>query len=228
VCGIFECAFVANLLVIKFWKSVNIWESYGQEFSVLFFLTHSVDLTGRKLQHMKVGVDIYYGNDHKGAKRSWFTEFLDDKVKKMFKHRAKICKINALIKQVFVYLLPTLWLQPCHLQRIAVHTTWAESQHWAQILHWLHKHTVLSECLFSSAGLRSRPSREICKGREILMASEPPEVLIRHCWINNSRHLINTSAVCIHFAVPAICCHHPCRQFRSAILKGCYSECSKG
>jgi len=26
----------------------------------------------------------------------------------MFKHRAKICKINALIKQVFVYLLPTL------------------------------------------------------------------------------------------------------------------------
>ena len=34
------------------------------------FLTHSVDLTGRKLQHMKVGVDIYYGNDHKGAKRS--------------------------------------------------------------------------------------------------------------------------------------------------------------
>ena len=26
----------------EFWKSVNIWESYGQEFSVLFFLRHSV------------------------------------------------------------------------------------------------------------------------------------------------------------------------------------------
>jgi len=26
----------------EFWKSVNIWRSYGQEYSVLFFLTHSV------------------------------------------------------------------------------------------------------------------------------------------------------------------------------------------
>ena len=26
----------------EFWKSVNIWRSYGQEFSVLFFLRHSV------------------------------------------------------------------------------------------------------------------------------------------------------------------------------------------
>ena len=64
----------------------------GKSLLSCFFSTHSVDLTGRKLQHMKVGVDIYYGNDHKGAKRSLFTEFVDDKVKKMFKHRAKICK----------------------------------------------------------------------------------------------------------------------------------------
>ena len=39
--GMFKYAFVANLPVSlsekKFWKSVNIWGSYGQEFSVLFF-----------------------------------------------------------------------------------------------------------------------------------------------------------------------------------------------
>ena len=39
--GIFKYQFVANvplsLPVQEFWKSVNIWESYGQEFSVLFF-----------------------------------------------------------------------------------------------------------------------------------------------------------------------------------------------
>jgi len=44
--GIFKYEFVANLplslLVKGFWKSVNIWGSYGQEFSVLFFSTHSV------------------------------------------------------------------------------------------------------------------------------------------------------------------------------------------
>ena len=44
--GIFKYEFVANLplsLPVKeFWKSVNIWRSYGQEFSVLFFLRHSV------------------------------------------------------------------------------------------------------------------------------------------------------------------------------------------
>jgi len=44
--GIFKYQFVANLpmtLPVKeFWKSVNIWGSYGQEFTVLFFLTHSV------------------------------------------------------------------------------------------------------------------------------------------------------------------------------------------
>jgi len=31
-----------SLLVKEFWKSVNIWGSYWQEFSVLFFLRHSV------------------------------------------------------------------------------------------------------------------------------------------------------------------------------------------
>jgi len=39
--GIFKCEFVANLPLSlpakEFRKSVNIWESYGQEFSVLFF-----------------------------------------------------------------------------------------------------------------------------------------------------------------------------------------------
>ena len=44
--GIFKYEFVANLPVSlpvkEFWKSVNIWGSYGQEFSVLFFLRHSV------------------------------------------------------------------------------------------------------------------------------------------------------------------------------------------
>ena len=52
--GIFKYELVANLpvslLVKEFLKSVNIWGSYGQEFSVLFFLRHSVELelAGRK------------------------------------------------------------------------------------------------------------------------------------------------------------------------------------
>ena len=45
--GVFKYGFVTNFLlslkVKEFWKSVNIWWSYGQEFGVLFFLTHSVD-----------------------------------------------------------------------------------------------------------------------------------------------------------------------------------------
>ena len=44
--GIFKHEFVANLQmsqpVKEFWKSINIWGSYGQEYSVLFFLTHGV------------------------------------------------------------------------------------------------------------------------------------------------------------------------------------------
>ena len=44
--GVFIHHFVANFLlsltVKEFWKSVNIWWSYGQELGVLFFLTHSV------------------------------------------------------------------------------------------------------------------------------------------------------------------------------------------
>ena len=44
--GIFKYEFVANLPmslpVKKFWKSVNIWGSYGQEFSVLFFETQCI------------------------------------------------------------------------------------------------------------------------------------------------------------------------------------------
>ena len=44
--GVFKYDFVTNFLlsltVNEFLKSVNIWRSYGQEYSVLFFLTHSV------------------------------------------------------------------------------------------------------------------------------------------------------------------------------------------
>ena len=51
--GIFKYGFVANLpmslSVKKFQKSVNIWGSYGQEFSVLIFLTHGVLYNGSKL-----------------------------------------------------------------------------------------------------------------------------------------------------------------------------------
>ena len=40
--GIFKYGFVANLLlsliVEEFWKSVHIWRSYMQEYSVLFFI----------------------------------------------------------------------------------------------------------------------------------------------------------------------------------------------
>jgi len=46
--GVFVYDFVINFLlsltVKEFWKSVNIWWSYGQELGVLFFLTHSVNL----------------------------------------------------------------------------------------------------------------------------------------------------------------------------------------
>jgi len=38
--------FPISLSAKEFWKSVNIWGSYGQEFSVLFFLTHGVWLKG--------------------------------------------------------------------------------------------------------------------------------------------------------------------------------------
>ena len=48
--GVFIYHFVINFLlsptVKEFWKSVNIWWSYGQELGVLFFLTHSVDWIG--------------------------------------------------------------------------------------------------------------------------------------------------------------------------------------
>ena len=39
----FVTNFLLSLTVKEFWKSVNIWWSYGQELGVLFFLTHSVD-----------------------------------------------------------------------------------------------------------------------------------------------------------------------------------------
>jgi len=45
--GFFKPDFIANFLlsltVTEFFKSVNIWRSYGHDYDVLFFLTHSVD-----------------------------------------------------------------------------------------------------------------------------------------------------------------------------------------
>jgi len=45
--GICNDDFIANILpsvtVKEFWKSVIIWQSYGQEFGVLFLLDHGVD-----------------------------------------------------------------------------------------------------------------------------------------------------------------------------------------
>jgi len=46
--GISKYYFIENLLlnitIEGFWKSVNIWQSCGQDHGVLFFLTHSVDI----------------------------------------------------------------------------------------------------------------------------------------------------------------------------------------
>ena len=39
--------FVLSLTVKEFWKSANIWWSYGQELGVLFFLTHGVEWLGQ-------------------------------------------------------------------------------------------------------------------------------------------------------------------------------------
>ena len=39
---IFVTNFLLSLTVKEFWKSTNIWWSYGQELDVLFFLTHGV------------------------------------------------------------------------------------------------------------------------------------------------------------------------------------------
>ena len=41
----FWCILRINLHHFKFWKSVNIWRSYGQEFSVLIFLTHGTKMS---------------------------------------------------------------------------------------------------------------------------------------------------------------------------------------
>jgi len=42
--GFFNDHFITRLLlslaVKQFWKSVNIWQSYGQEYCVLLYLTH--------------------------------------------------------------------------------------------------------------------------------------------------------------------------------------------
>ena len=60
--GIFKYDLVANLpmsLPVKeFWKSVNIWGSYGQEFGVLFFLRHSVLCSSPLLKPLTPHVDI--------------------------------------------------------------------------------------------------------------------------------------------------------------------------
>jgi len=46
----FVTNFLLNLTVKEFWKSVNIWWSYGQELGVLFFLTHSVEIIHNNLK----------------------------------------------------------------------------------------------------------------------------------------------------------------------------------
>ena len=38
--GIFVANFLLSVTVKEFWKLVNIWQSYGQQFGVLFFSTH--------------------------------------------------------------------------------------------------------------------------------------------------------------------------------------------
>ena len=67
--GIFKHEFVANLSlslpVKEFQKSVNIWRSYGQEFSVLFFLTHSVYGLTSILHSVRVSLTLLLFNAHK-------------------------------------------------------------------------------------------------------------------------------------------------------------------
>ena len=61
--GIFKYDFVANLSVTlpvkEFWKSVNIWGSYGQEFSVLFFDTQCIYLSKALKVSKTVGRNNY-------------------------------------------------------------------------------------------------------------------------------------------------------------------------
>ena len=62
-CGeIISQGFVANLLVNlsvkEVWKSVNIWRSYGQYCSALFFWTHSVVSTKFNYQHTQTPYDF--------------------------------------------------------------------------------------------------------------------------------------------------------------------------
>ena len=63
--GIFKYEFVANLPVSlpvkEFWKSVNIWGSYRQEFDVLFFLRHSVYAL---LSDFEIYNYDYFGKDY--------------------------------------------------------------------------------------------------------------------------------------------------------------------
>ena len=62
--GVFVYGFVTNFLlnftVKEFWKSANIWWSYGQELGVLFFLTHGVfyNLPGISTMQVKQTVAI--------------------------------------------------------------------------------------------------------------------------------------------------------------------------
>ena len=64
--GIFNDHFIAHLLlsvsVKEFWKLVNIWRRYGQQFGVLFFLTHDVHLGASVRVIMKAGHFRYHSN----------------------------------------------------------------------------------------------------------------------------------------------------------------------
>ena len=60
--GVFKHNFITDFLlsltVKEFWESVNIWWSYGQEFGLLFFLTH-------------ISVQLYLLRWHVGACVTW-------------------------------------------------------------------------------------------------------------------------------------------------------------
>ena len=65
--GIFKHEFVANLLPSRpvkiFWKSYSSWWSYGQEFGVLFFLTHGV-VTGSSVHVVPTTLRLHSCNTY--------------------------------------------------------------------------------------------------------------------------------------------------------------------
>ena len=62
--GIFKYEFVANLPVSlsvkEFWKSVNIWGSYGQEFSVLFFFETQCSSLSARISCVEISSSCFF------------------------------------------------------------------------------------------------------------------------------------------------------------------------